>query len=85
MDKEKVKAVLNWSVHANLKQLRGFLSLTRYYRRFIKGCANITAPLTNLLKNDNFSWNDPTATTSQNYYYGSSSSQSSGFFPTIYS
>jgi len=62
MDKEKVKVVLDWPVvPTNLKQLRGFLGLTRYYIRFFKGYANIAAPLTSLLKKDNFSWNDPTA------------------------
>ena len=61
MDKDKVQAVIDWPVPQNLKQLRGFLGLTGYYRRFIKGYASTASVLTNLLKKDSFTW-DPTAT-----------------------
>ena len=33
---KKDKVLLNWSKLGNLKALRGFLGLTRYYNRFIK-------------------------------------------------
>jgi len=56
MEKEKVQAVINCPIPLNLKQLRGFLGLTGYYRRFIKGYASIAGSLTNLLKKDNFQW-----------------------------
>ncbi|GAU31857.1 hypothetical protein TSUD_114680 [Trifolium subterraneum] len=56
MDKDKLKAVLDWPIPQNLKQLRGFLGLSDYYRRFIRNYASIVAPLTALLKKDVFEW-----------------------------
>lgn len=50
----KVQVVLDWLIPTNLKQLREFLGLTGYYRRFIKSYATIAGPLTSLLKKDAF-------------------------------
>jgi len=58
MDKIKVQAIVDWQQPKNVKQLRGFLGLTGYYRRFIRNYATIAAPLTNMLKKDAFQWND---------------------------
>ncbi|PNX78745.1 retrotransposon-related protein, partial [Trifolium pratense] len=57
MDKDKVQAVLEWPIPGNVKQLRGFLGLTGYYRRFIKSYAKIASPLTDLLKKEAYEWN----------------------------
>ncbi|KAK8937349.1 hypothetical protein KSP39_PZI012721 [Platanthera zijinensis] len=37
MDEEKIAEVLLWPTPTSLRDVRGFLSLTGYYRRFIKG------------------------------------------------
>lgn len=49
-DPSEVHAVQDWLVPRNLKQLRGFLGLTSYYRKFIKNYGIMTRPLTALLK-----------------------------------
>lgn len=36
---EKIKAMVEWTIPKSIKQLRGFLGLTGYYRRFIKNYA----------------------------------------------
>src|SRR6184192_144836 len=45
MDPKKVEAVRNWSEIKNIKQLRSFLGLTGFYRKFIKEYANLALPL----------------------------------------
>ncbi|GJT05970.1 retrovirus-related pol polyprotein from transposon 17.6 [Tanacetum coccineum] len=55
-DPSKIIAMQSWPIPSTLKQLRGVLGLTGYYRRFIKGYASISQPLTTLLKKNAFQW-----------------------------
>lgn len=46
MDPEKIAAIRDYEIPKTLKQLRSFLGLAGYYRKFIKDYANVTKPLT---------------------------------------
>ena len=56
-DPGKVTAVKNYPTPCSLKELRSFLGLSGYYRRFIKNYAKIANPLYGLTKKDTiFNW-----------------------------
>lgn len=58
-DPEKTKLIEDWPTPPNPKQLRGFLGLSGYCRRFVEGYARIAAPLNDLMKKDHsFEWTD---------------------------
>ncbi|GJV34429.1 putative nucleotidyltransferase, ribonuclease H [Tanacetum coccineum] len=59
VDPSKIEAVKNWKPSKNLTEIRLFLGLARYYRRFIKNFSKIANPLTLLTqKNKKFEWGD---------------------------
>ena len=56
-DPAKVKSVADWPVPTTVKDIRSFLGLAGYYRRFIPHFASYSAPLTELTKiNVPFEW-----------------------------
>jgi hypothetical protein len=59
VDPSKVKDVLNWMPPTNASEIRSFLGLAGYYRRFTKDFSKIAKPMTRLLeKNKDFDWTE---------------------------
>ncbi|MCI46590.1 RNA-directed DNA polymerase (Reverse transcriptase), partial [Trifolium medium] len=57
VDPAKVEDVLQWSTPESVSEIRSFLGLTGYYRRFIEGFSKLAMPLIQLTrKNQAFVW-----------------------------
>jgi len=52
IEKEKVKEVLSWLTPKSVKDVRKFLGLANYYRRFIKDFAKVARPMNMLTRKD---------------------------------
>jgi hypothetical protein len=57
VDTSKVKDILEWKPPTTVHQVRSFLGMAGYYRRFIPDFSKLVKPITSLLKNDTkFNW-----------------------------
>jgi hypothetical protein len=50
VDPAKVKEIVAWSIPTTVMEIRGFLGLVGYYRRFIEGFSKIAMPMTSLME-----------------------------------
>ena len=48
VEPEKVEVVMNWERPKSVFEIRSFLGLVRYYRRFIEDFSRLAAPMTRL-------------------------------------
>jgi hypothetical protein len=59
VDPSKVESVTQWEKPLNVTDIRSFLGLAGYYRRFIENFSKIAKPMTELLKNNTkFEWSE---------------------------
>jgi hypothetical protein len=57
MDPTKVREIVGWKIPSSVTEIRSFLGLAGYYRRFIEGFSKIAKPMTSLLeKGKEFKW-----------------------------
>ncbi|WVZ87903.1 hypothetical protein U9M48_034478 [Paspalum notatum var. saurae] len=50
VDPSKISSVMDWKVPEVVREVRGFLGLAGYYRRFIESFSRIAKPMTSLLE-----------------------------------
>lgn len=59
VDPSKVEAISSWKTPTNVNEVRSFLGMAGYYRRFIEGFSKISGPMIKLTrKNEKFQWNE---------------------------
>ena len=59
VDPEKVEAVMSWERPKLVFEIRSFLGLAWYYRRFIEDFSRLTTPMTRLTRKEvKFDWDD---------------------------
>ena len=59
VDPAKIEAIINWKQPKTVTEIRSFLGLAGYYRRFVEAFARLAGPLTALTRKDHkFVWSE---------------------------
>jgi len=59
VDPAKISAVKEWKAPKSVTEIRSFLGLAGYYRRFVQDFSKIAKPMTRLLQKDTrYKWTD---------------------------
>ena len=59
VDPENVEAIMSWEKPKSVFEIRSFLGLFGYYRRFIEDFSRLAAPMTRLTRKEvKLDWND---------------------------
>jgi len=59
VDLSKIQAVKDWPILRTVTEIKSFIGLARYYKRFFQDFSKITAPLTNLTrKGEKYIWTE---------------------------
>ena len=59
MIKKKIKCIREWPQPKSATEIRSFLGLAGYYRKFVKGFSSIAQPMTKLTGKDvKFAWSE---------------------------
>jgi transposase InsO family protein len=59
VDEDKIEVIKEWKIPNSVTEVRSFLGLANYYRRFIKGYTQLAVPLLELTKKEKgFQWSE---------------------------
>ncbi len=58
VDPKKIEAIRNWPRPVTIIEVRNFMGLARYYRRFVKDFAKLSTPLIRLTRGIKFVWSE---------------------------
>jgi len=58
MEQEKIKAVKEWKILMEVKNIKSFLGFVNFYRRFIQNFSHMTKPLNKLKRKKEWTWNE---------------------------